>query len=575
MGIYSQFGVIKFRSLLVVASMAMLIEYLMGLSDSIVAGNILGEPALAGLNLLQSPMNVVSFVACLIGTGTAICFSLETGRFDSKRAAEMFSQGFWSALAAGGLLVPVFAFGRDAFLGAFGAGDEVLSYAVPYWNWFVPNALFEPVAILLASAAYADGDSRLCFWAYLVQLVGNFGMSLVLCRAFGISGCAMGTLVGNLLAIAILSCHFLRRANTLRIVPHFSFGDLLRICRSSFGDASVRICWAVLFILLNMFVISNFGPETLPVLTVVITVLGFSEAFNGVANAAQPIVGVYVGEKNVTGVRTVMRAAEVVALVEGFAVTVVLVAFPRLVVDLVGISEPDVVSAACMAVRLVSLGIVFTAAVSLFNSYYLFIERETLACVLTVLANLAVPAVLCPLMGKAFGANGAWLALGLAPVATVAVFGGYLLAKYGRSMFPLLLVKGREANIHIYNLQLDDRQIAATSAAVAEELRKSHAPESTVLRASLMVEEVFMVVKDRNAGRVVHGEATLDLNDSQTTLVLRDDGEVFDITDADARITSLRTFLVASVMEAQPAKLNLTTTGYNRNVFKFDTGDKK
>ena len=84
-----------------------------------------------------------------------------------------------------------------------------------------------------------------------------------------------------------------------------------------------------------------------------------------------------------------------------------------------------------------------------------------------------------------------------------------------------------------------------------------------------------MVVKERNSGRMVHGEATLDLNDAQITLILRDDGEVFDITDADAQITSLRTFLVASIMEAQPSRLNLTTTGYNRNVFKFKNGEMK
>ena len=79
-----------------------------------------------------------------------------------------------------------------------------------------------------------------------------------------------------------------------------------------------------------------------------------------------------------------------------------------------------------------------------------------------------------------------------------------------------------------------------------------------------------MVVKDRNGARKVRGEAALDVNGEEVELILRDDGEVFDITDADARITSLRTYLVASVMQAMPGRMNLTTTGYNRNVFKFN-----
>ena len=564
------FGVAKFRGFLLVASFSMAIEFLMGFADNVIAGNLLGETALAGLNLLQPPMNLVSFVACLLGTGTAICFSLETGRFDSVRAKEMFSQGFWSAALIGCVGMLVFVFGRDTFLGMFGASPSVLGYAVPYWNWFVPNALLEPLAILLANAVYADGGARLCLVSYIVQLGGNCGASFFLCKAMGISGCALGTTIGNLVAIAVLACHFLRRSHTLRLVRHFVFGDLLRICRSSFGDASVRLCWAALFLLLNAFVIGRFGSEALPVLNVVLAVIGFSETFNGTANAAQPLVGVYRGEGNTVGVRTVMRAATRMTLIEGLAVALVLLCWPQLVIKLVGIDEPDLVAASCTAVRLVAGGLVATAFVCLFNSYYLFIERECLACVLTVLANFVVPFALYSVCGRLFGITGVWVALGAAPVVTVALFGGFLLARYGRRQFPLLLPTDRDAGLRVFNLVVADREISETSSAVSRFLTAQGFSETIVYRASLMVEEVFMAVKDRNGARKVLGEATLDLNDDGFSLILRDDGEVFDITDADARITSLRTYLVASVMESIPRRMNLTTTGYNRNVFKFN-----
>ena len=564
------FGVAKFRSFLVVASFSMVIEFLMGLADSVIAGHLLGERALAGLNLLQPPMNIVSFVACLLGTGTAICFSLETGRFNRDRAAEMFSQGFWSAVLLGGIGVLAFALGRDAFLGLFGATADELGYAVPYWNWFMVCALLEPVAVLLANSVYADGGTRLCFWSYVAQLGSNCGISFVLCKAMGMAGCAIGTIVGNSLAIAILSTHFLRRAHTLRLVRHFSPGDLWRICSISFGDASVRLCWAALFALLNVFVIRHYGAKMLPVLSVVLAVLGFSEAFNGPANAAQPIVGVYLGERNTVGVRTVMRAATRITLIEGAVVSLVLLCWPQLMVKLVGIDEQALVGPACTAVRLVASGLVCTALGFLFNSYYLFIEREGLACALTALLNFVVPVALYPLLGWMFGINGVWAALGAAPVVTTLVFGGFLLWRYGRRQFPLLLPTDRDANLHVFNLTLTDREISETSAAVSRLLAAEGIPDEIVFRASLMVEEVFMVVKDRNGARTVLGEATLDLNGDGAALILRDDGEVFDITDADARITSLRTYLVASVMEAMPGRLNLTTTGFNRNVFRFN-----
>ena len=87
-------------------------------------------------------------------------------------------------------------------------------------------------------------------------------------------------------------------------------------------------------------------------------------------------------------------------------------------------------------------------------------------------------------------------------------------------------------------------------------------------KAALLVEEALMVVHDRNAGRNIKSEVTVDLNDG-LAIVLRDDGEIFDITDADARISSLRSYLVSNLMTALPNRRNLTTTGFNRNVFKL------
>ena len=42
-----------------------------------------------------------------------------------------------------------------------------------------------------------------------------------------------------------------------------------------------------------------------------------------------------------------------------------------------------------------------------------------------------------------------------------------------------------------------------------------------------------------------------------------------DITDADASVSSLRSYLVSNLMTALPNRRNLTTTGFNRNVFKL------
>ena len=561
------FGIAQFRKLLVVGSFSVVVEFLRGLSVSIVGGHLLGESALAAIGLLTPLLTTVTFFAGLCGVGMGINYALASGQCQTRRAHEVFTQGLWTVLGGGLLLAFAIGFFGDAFLGFMAPGAEIAGHARDYLRYYVPSALLEPVALLLVNAAMADGDGRLCLVSYAVQLAVNIGVSLLAVGPLGAGGCALGTLAANFCAVLILSGHFLRRTNTFRLVRHFSLRDTCRIWKSSFGDASSFLCAAALYFLLNKFVIARHGGGMLPVLSAVIATLGFQEVFNGVGAALAPVVTVYVGERNTRAIRLLMDVANRYVLVEGLALMAVLLAFPQVVTGLVGIDEPELVPLACTAVRIVSLGFIGSALVGLYNSYYVFIEREPLSVSLTALASFAVPAGLVLSLGG-LGLEAVWWGLAASAPLVVAVVSGWIVLREGRRAFPLLLPEGLDARISMIDLDLAPEAIVAASKEVSRTLKDAGKDAGVAMRAALMTEEVLMAVRDRNAGRRVRAEVTLDLNDG-VQLTLRDDGEIFDITDADQQISSLRTFLVASIMEAQPGRMNLVTTGFNRNVFRF------
>ena len=126
----------------------------------------------------------------------------------------------------------------------------------------------------------------------------------------------------------------------------------------------------------------------------------------------------------------------------------------------------------------------------------------------------------------------------------------------------------REDAIRVFDLDLDPVAICGVSASVGAHLGAQGVDGRRVSKASLLVEEALMVVHDRNSGKRIKAEVTVDLNDG-LMLVLRDDGEIFNITDADARVSSLRVYFVSNLMTAIPSRRNLTTTGFNRNIFKL------
>ena len=555
------FGVAKFRSLLVAGSFTVLANYVVGLSHSIIAGHMLGDAALAGVNLVNPCLSAISFLAGLIATGMGTNYSIAMGRCDQRRARQFFVQAFWTIMIAGGALAAACFFGRDAFLSFMGATPEVTVHARSYMAWTSPQAIINGLVMLLVSLSYADGDSRICTLSYVAIFIVNLSVAvLAVWLGAGTAGCVIGSLAANLVGIAILCLHFKRKSNTFAPVVHFSLRDTWAIMVSSFGDAAAFLCDGLLFFFLNKYVIVHFGSQWLPVVGVAVAVWGFLEFFNGIGVAIQPIVTVYYGENNTKSLRSVMNSAMGVAVVEGAAFMALFGLLPGLVVKLVGVSDPVLVQEACVAVRYMCFGFVALAFAGLFNSYYMFVERPVLAGVVTFACYLVMP-VACVAACSLSGLHGVWLGMGIGPFAGAMLSTLFIAATAGWREYPLLLPRAREAKLHVFDLTLDERSIVDVAQRVGE-------VPGVPMQASLMTEEVLMAVRDRAAGHRVLGEVTLDLNDG-IVLTLRDDGEIFDITDADAQISSLRSFLVASMMQCNAGRMNLVTTGFNRNVFRF------
>ena len=562
------FALSKFRSFLPAATFAMAAEFLMGLSDSVICGHILGETGLSAVNLMQGVFEIVTFVGMMVTVGTSVLFATELGALHLRRAKGYFTLGMLSAVAFGLLFAVVLALVRTPVIASFGASQTVSDMAASYWLWFLPAAALQPVVFFLGSICYTDGDARLSFCSYIAQLLGNCLLSVPLTMAFGAAGCAVGTGLGSLAAVVVLLFHFRKKGCMLGWSRHFVLSDLLRIFRMSFGDASKNIGKAVLMFALNAYVIAKFGSDMLPVLAVVVMTIGISEMFDGVANAAQPLASVYIGEKNPLLTKRVMHAAFWTSLAEGGGVMLLLLAFPDLMLMLVGIDGAATVPEARFAVRLVSVALLGLAIVLLFNSYYVFIGREKLSAIMTLLAVLGLPVATFPLFGSVWGAHGVWFALGLSPALALGLVALYVLACGGRRGFPFLLPAEREAALRVFDLELDPVGICGTSASLGAHLKAMGVDSRRASKAALLVEEALMVVYDRNSGKHIKAEVTVDLNDG-LMLVLRDDGVIFDITDADARVSSLRSYLVSNLMTAIPGRRNLTTTGFNRNVFKL------
>ena len=330
-----------------------------------------------------------------------------------------------------------------------------------------------------------------------------FGMSVILSSSAGISLATLITLTASTL---LLCCHFFRAANSLKVRIYFSFHECITLAKFGFVDSGMYLMLAILLFMMNKFVISAFGDYYLPVLSLSISLIEISVVFDGIAIAMKPLASVYYGEGNPIAMRQVMRAAERIAVYEGIIFTVILIVGADYVPHIFGIDEPELMRLCAYAVRIISTTLVFSAVLCLYETYLMIPEKTFIVLLSAFLRNMILPLLLAVPLGLVLGLNGIWTGFALAPVVTLGVCVWLMKRIYGRDNFPLYIDDG----------DLIDRSFILT-------------PENII--------------------------------------AMRDEGEIFDITDTESDITSFRSYIVANVMAAHKGRRNLTTTSFNRNGF--------
>ena len=150
----------KFRSLLITGSITIVIQYLLIISDTIVIGNILGEQALAAVNVVKPYHSFAIFLSSLLSIGTSVFYSLETGKFDRKKANQLFSQGVILELLAGILLFVLGLMGKGPYFQYLNLSSQVAAEASDYFFYYLLVILLLPVYTVLLELVYADGDDR-------------------------------------------------------------------------------------------------------------------------------------------------------------------------------------------------------------------------------------------------------------------------------------------------------------------------------------------------------------------------------------------------------------------------------
>ena len=564
----------KFYSMLLGGTLTMLVVSVLLMSDSVIAGIFIGSDAVAGVTLVTPVYSLAAFFGSVFALGVPIVYSEEMGKFNKRGADQAFGFGLLMSIAVGGTLFLLVLLFGDMYLQSSHPLDSVLAEARGYLRWMRFSILLFPMYNFMLEAVYSDGDETLCTIAGAVQGVGNISVSILLSHVMGIRGIGLASFLFTAVSLLILFTHFLKKSNSLRLNLYFSGSLLKTVTRYSIIDASSYLFLSIQIAILNVFISTRFGADYLILASVITLSRELLLVFDGIGEAITPIIGVYLGEECYTGVSATYKLAERTAIAEGIAVTLIAFLCAAFIPDILGITDPELIRLAVAETRLLALGSVFVSLLYLLSSYYLLIEKIPLGLAVCALRDVLLAIPLAVLLGMAFGVYGLFVGLAAAPAGAYALVLVYIACRYGRENCPLFLgLMKSDIRSELFNLRTEPGQIIDLQTKVSALLQENGIDRNTVGRVELLIEELYMLIREKNGGKAVLSECSVLFRPEGVQIISKDEGVIFDISEEDAAVTSLNAFVVASFMEKMGQnKRYLTTISFNRSSFLFKTG---
>lgn len=541
------------------------------MADAFIAGIVLGEDAVIGVNLVLPVYSFASFFALLFSIGVPILYSKEIGAFDRKEADRTFGVGVLGTTIAGSVLFVLLSVCGNMYLDWFGAGSSGLLAARNYLFWIKYVALITPFEALLSGMVFADGDELLSTLANMIAAVGNIILSIILAGVMGAGGLGLASFLSLAASVVVSFFHFMKKGNSLHLNFYFSAAKLRNVVRFSIVNASIYFFLMMLTSFLNRYIAMSFGSDMLILVSAVTFIKEAQFLFDGVGDSVAPIISIYLGERTYQGVNEVWKLARKTAVIESIIVTTVIIAFAPVIVGFLGIEDPQRARIAVWGLRIMSLTLIFASRMYLDSSYYVLIDKIPLGVLICALRDFISAVPLAIIGGKFWGIYGMFIGMMVAPALGYLLSYLFICLRYGKENYALFIPPmEKERHIWMYEFEVRPDMIIATRNQIEENLKNTGRSNSTINRAMLLFEELFMLIYDLNPGKTVLAECIIEVGD-RVHIITKDNGVYYDLTDPNLQVESLRSFVVSSLTEKLTRnKVNLVSLSFNRNAFEIE-----
>lgn len=199
-----------------------ILQILLGTTDTFFASR-LNDTAIAGIGVTNLIINIYIAFFTAIGVGTTVIVSRNIGLNNKEKANDTVKQSIILATVISlviGFISLVFS---KYILIMLGATNEVLEYALPYFNVVSVPCIFLSLSLTLSSSLRGAGDTKTPMIATTISNVVNIVLNYILMfgifnfKGLGILGAGLATTIARIVSVLILIYAITKGKSPLKI----------------------------------------------------------------------------------------------------------------------------------------------------------------------------------------------------------------------------------------------------------------------------------------------------------------------------------------------------------------------
>lgn len=394
-----------------------------GIIDGLFVGNIIGENALASVNLVQPYMQLIMAYALVISVGAQSIIGISLGKGETEKAQNVFRTALILLVLASVAVTILGLFFSDNIALMLGANDALVEGASTYIKTISLFVIFVSAMFLFEMVVRSIGKPTISLISMIVAVLINVVLDYLLIKKFnmGISGAALATGISYSTAFFINIIPFLSKKSSINIYRgKFAKVEIFPMMYNGSSEGVSSISNALSMFLFNTALMKIAGESGIAAFSIInyIAQVGYMILF-GIADGIRPIVSYNFGAENNERVQKLLKASVIVNIVIGVIIFIIMAMFSKPLINIFLKDGKNVLEMASTGARIYGLAFLFNGLNILISSYFTAIDDAKSSIIVAASRGLIFIFVGILVLPYLFGINGIWGTIVFAEVVTI------------------------------------------------------------------------------------------------------------------------------------------------------------